>query len=245
MQSGIKREEAGQLTKKLKECRVHLQKDNLYSCLTCFRDVLEKVGATRMLPADEKHLHHEINTFQTDLAASQAFRHLYGPVTFKDDDIETALDFMKQLIRLREDEMQEAMESQKLEAALDADQEDLQRRVHEIMMLVEKGEFSMARELAGKDEEAADVLIEIYNESGIRYRKAPDLEKAEMTFKKALFIRPEDEGLHYNLARAYIDAKDWSSAKNTMAESLKLNPDFHEGMKLMAFIGRNDSLQAA
>ena len=50
-----------------------------------------------MLPDDEKQLHHDINTFQDDLSASRAFRHLYGPVTFKDGDFETSLDFMKQL----------------------------------------------------------------------------------------------------------------------------------------------------
>ena len=52
MAGEIRREEAGQITKKLLECRMHLQKDNVYSCLTGFRDVLEKVRSTRMLPAD-------------------------------------------------------------------------------------------------------------------------------------------------------------------------------------------------
>lgn len=231
----IKREEAGQLTKKLHECRIHLRKDNVYSCLTGFKEVLEKMGKIRMLPADEKQLQKDINTFQSDLASSRAFRHLYGPVTFKDDDIETALDFMKQLIQIKEEEIIETMESQKCEGE---DRNDLHQRIQNIMMPTEQGDFSTAREIAEQDEEAADALIEMYNTSGIQYRIEKDFERAIMTFKKALFVRPDDEGLYYNMARAYMEADDWKSAKNTMEEALKTNPDFQEGVQLLAFIDR-------
>ena len=233
VQGDIKREEAGQLTKKLQECRIHLRKDNVYSCLTGFREVLEKIGTTRMLPSDEKQMQKDINEFQNDLASSRAFRHLYGPVTFKDDDIETALDFMKQLIQIKEEEIIEAMESQKCEGE---DQNDIHQRIHNIMILVEQGDFSTARDMSEQDEEASDALIEMYNTSGIQHRKEKDFEKATMNFKKALFIRPHDEGLYYNMARAYIEADDWKSAKNTMEEALKTNPDFQEGIQLLVFI---------
>ena len=154
-----------------------------------------------MLPADEKQLHKDINKFQDDLSSSPAFRNIYGPVTFKDDDFETSLDFMKQLIQIKEEEIIAAMEDQKSKETSSGDQDDLQKRVQEIMMLVEKGDFSTAREMAEKDEEAADALMESYNASGIQNRKEKDFDKAIMTFKKALFVRPEDEGLYYNMAR--------------------------------------------
>jgi tetratricopeptide (TPR) repeat protein len=239
MAGEIKREDAGRITKKLLECRVHLQKDNVYSCLTGFKDVLERMHTTRMLPVDEKQLHQEINAFQTELACSRAFRHLYGPVTFKDDDIETALAFMKQLIQIKEEEIAEAMESQKNEAALNEKSDDLQQRIQEIMLHAEKGDFATARSLAEKDEEAADALIEIYNTSGIQFRVARDFDKAVTTFKKALFVRPDDEGLYYNMARSYIEAGDWKSANATMEEGLKNNPDFQQGLQLQTFIRKN------
>jgi tetratricopeptide (TPR) repeat protein len=235
VQGEIKREEAGQLIKKLKEYRIHLRKDNVYSCLTGFRDILEKMGKTRMLPADEKQLQTDINDFQKDLAASRAFRHIYGPVTFKDDDNETALDFMKQLIQIKEEEIIETMESQKCESE---DQNELHQRIQKIMMLVEQGDFSMAREIAELDEDASDALIEMYNAAGIQHRKDKDFEKAVQTFKKALFVRPDDEGLIYNMARSYIEAGDWKSAKNAMEETLEKNPDFQEGKQLLAFINK-------
>lgn len=241
MAGEIKREEVGRITSKLRECRVHLQKDNIYSCLTGFRDALEKTHTTRMLPGDEKKLYKDINAFQTELASSRAFRHLYGPVTFKDDDIDTSLDFMKQLIQIKEEEIAAAMESQKNENSLGEKPNDLQQRIQEIMLHVEKGDFATARNLAETNEDAADALIEIYNTSGIQSRMAGDFDKAVMTFKKALFVCPSDEGLYYNMARSYIEAGDWKSANSTMEEGLKNDPDFPEGLRLQAFIRKNIS----
>jgi tetratricopeptide (TPR) repeat protein len=239
MAGEIKREDAGWITKKILECRLHLKKENIYSCLATFKDALEKMHTTRMLPIDEKKLNQEINAFQTDLASSRAFRHLYGPVTFKDDDIATALDFMKQLIQIKEEEIAEAMEIQKDGATSGDKTNDLQKRIQEIMLCAEKGDFDIARGLAEKDEEAADALIEGYNASGIQSRMAGDFDKAVMTFKKALFVRPDDEALYYNMARSYIEAGDWKSANRTMEEGLKNNPAFQEGLRLQTFIRKN------
>lgn len=239
MQGGIKRDEAGNILKKLKDCRAHLQKENIYSCLLAFRDVLDKMGKTRMLPADEKQLHKEINVFQADLAAARSFRNLYGPVTFKDDDIETALDFMRQLIQIKEEEILAAMGGPGNKGPGSDGLDDLQQRIDKIMIHVEREDASAAKNIAEQDEEAADALIEMYNAAGIESRKDHDFEKAIKSFKKALFVRPDDEGLYYNLARAYIETEDWKSAKNTMQEALKINPDFQEGIRFHAFIDKN------
>jgi len=46
MAGEINRDDAGRITKKLLECRIRLKKDNVYSCLMGFRDVLEKMCTT-------------------------------------------------------------------------------------------------------------------------------------------------------------------------------------------------------
>jgi len=241
MASEIKREDAAQINKKLHECQIHLKKRNIYSCLTGFRDALELMLKTQMLPADQKQLQQDINAFQYELANSQAFRHIYGPVTFSDDDNATTLDFMKQLIMIKEEEIVESLEKQNKEdrTKKSGTENNLQHRIQEIMVLVEMGEFSEAKEKADQDEEARDALIDLYNTTGIESRKAEDYEKAIKSFKNALFINPEDEGLYYNLARAYIGATDWKAAKNSMEKGLKINPDFREGIQLMTFIDKN------
>lgn len=234
--SSIRREEAGLILKKVKDCRVQLQHENIYSCLMTFRDALEKALATKMLTADEKQVHKEINTFQADLAASKAFRNLYGPVTFSDDDIATALDFMKQLIQIREEELVAEMEKAQAEGG--AAQDTLQQRMDRIMVFVERGEGDTARAMADRDEEAADMLIEIYNAAGIERRKEQDFEKAKQSLKKALMLRPRDEGLYYNLARVHIDAGDWASAKVAVQQSLTINPGFQEGRRLQSYLNK-------
>jgi len=237
MQGGIKREDAGKILKKMKDCRFQLQKENIYSCLMTFRDILEKTLTTRMLPADEKQLHREINAFQADLAASRAFMKLYGPVTFMDDDIPTALDFMKQLIQIREEEIVAAMEKAQEEGSA-AETDTLQQRMERIMVFVEREDVDAARAMADKDEEAADALIELYNDSGIEQRREQDFENAVKAFRKALFLRPDDEGLYYNLARVHIDAGDWAAARTAAQEAIRANPDFQEGLRLRTFIDR-------
>jgi tetratricopeptide (TPR) repeat protein len=241
MQGGIKRDDAGKILNKLRDCRIHLQKENVYSCLLTFRDVLEKMGTTRMLPADDKQLHQEINKLQTDLAASRAFRNLYGPVTFKDDDIETALDFMKQLIQIKEEEILAAMDKPKVEGTGGAGPDSIQQRMDKIMVFLERDDLSTAKSMAEQDEEAADAVIEMYNAAGVEGRENHDFEKAVKTFKKALFLRPDDEGLYYNLARVHIDMGDGASARIAMQEALKANPDFQEGIQLLAFISKKYS----
>jgi tetratricopeptide (TPR) repeat protein len=237
MQEGIKRGDAGRIITKLHECRVYLQKDNVYSCLLSFKEVIEKVRTTKMLPQDEKLLRNDINSFQKDLSESKGFRALYGPVTFMDDDLDTAHDFMKQLIQIKEEEIMESLAKARSEEG--AAQETIDQRIDRIMVFVERGDDASARKMAEQDEEAADALIEIYNTSGIQLRQEQDFEKAVQTFRKALFIRPEDEGLYYNMARAYIEAGDWKAAKNTMKEALEKCPEFKEGIALLAFIDKN------
>ncbi|MBN1381548.1 MAG: hypothetical protein JXA41_07725, partial [Deltaproteobacteria bacterium] len=182
MAGEIKREEAGQINKKLHDCQILLKKGNIYSCLTCFKEALELMLKIKMLPADQKQLQKDINAFQYELASSHAFRHLYGPVTFSDDDIPTALDFMKQLITIKDEEIIESMEQQKREDAGGESADDQQKRVHEIVLLVEKGEFAAAKESADEDAEAREAVVEMYNTTGIESRVAEDFEKAIKSF---------------------------------------------------------------
>jgi hypothetical protein len=60
MVAEINRDDAGRLAQKLTECKNVLQTGNVFSCLLKFRDILEKMAKTAMIPADEKELHKEI-----------------------------------------------------------------------------------------------------------------------------------------------------------------------------------------
>ncbi len=56
MDEAIVRERASEISRTLGNCRKCLNQGNVYSCLTGFKDAMEKMLVTRMLPADEKEL---------------------------------------------------------------------------------------------------------------------------------------------------------------------------------------------
>lgn len=238
----IKREEAAHISRDLHECRRHLQKGNIFSCLVCFQRLLKKMLVTNMLPSDEKDLHHEINSFQKDLAASKIFRDVYGPVTFRDNDIATALDFMGQLIEIKDEETRTLLaEVQEAERTA---KDDTQTKLYKVKMLIEKGDYAAAQELLADEEEIISQLIHEYNAAGIEHRRAGRYDEAIREFKKAIVVHPLDEGLYYNLARALINKSAWQEAAEAIGDGLKVNPDFTEGIKLLKHIREKGAITA-
>ncbi len=240
MQEVIKREDTAVIFKRLDECRRHLQRGNIFSCLTAFREALKKMKETRMLPADEKELNKIINEFQEQLAHSKTFKDVYGPVTFRDNDIETALDFMNQLIMIKEEEIKQSLTvSETEEEMLTRQYTNLQEKLEKIKTLISIGDHALAKELIGEDDEVISQLIDFYNTEGITYRRKNDCERALQEFKKALVVYQQDEGIHYNIARAHGERSEWKDAEDAILSALNINPDFPEGKILLEYIRQN------
>jgi len=246
MDDAIKREEAGEIARKLSECRNQLQHGNIFSCLARFREVLEKMLSTKMLASDEKELKNDINIFQKDLSNSRIFRDVYGPVAFHDNDFTTLLDFLKQLIRIKEEETIELMERNETKKVDNRQTSPQAAEVHnllqQIKILIKKGDYAIAQETIAGDEEIIALLVEEYNVSGIRYRREGRFDEAVSEFKKALVVQPRDEGLYYNIARAHIAKKEWKAAAEVIGEGLKINPHFGEGITLLKYIRENGGI---
>ncbi len=240
MQEVIKREDTAVIFKRLDECRRHLQRGNIFSCLTAFREALKKMKDTRMLPADEKELNKIINEFQEQLEHSKTFKDVYGPVTFRDNDIETALDFMNQLIMIKEEEINQSLTVNETEEEMLTRQfANLQEKLEKIKTLISIGDHALAKELIGEDDEVISQLIDFYNTEGITYRQSNDCERALQEFKKALVVYQQDEGIYYNLARAHMERNEWKPAEEAILSGLNINPDFPEGKTLLAHIRKN------
>jgi tetratricopeptide (TPR) repeat protein len=238
MAEAIKREDASKIINKINECKNSLQRGNIFSCLICFKEALEKMNTTRMLPADEKALQKEINAFQKSLSASTLFKDTYGPVTFRDNDNAPTLALMNQLIEVKEQEIQEIMVQEELAAqsgSASGGQEG-QDPLAAVKTLVERGDFATAREMLQNREDLAALLVDEYNSTGIEHRRAGRFAEALSEFRKALALYPRDEGLYYNIARVYIAQKEWQSAADTIQEGLQVNPNFTEGIKLLKYI---------
>ena len=238
MANVIKRDEAGNIVGKLSECNNHLQRGNVYSCLVAFKEVLEKMNSTKMIPTDEKALYAEINIFQKNLSSSKIFLDVYGPVTFRDNDIAPALALMQQLIEVKEDEIKELMAA-KEEALASQDgaaADGINAQVKQIKILIEQGDYAIAQEMLVNRDDLISILVDDYNGAGIEHRRAGRYDEALNEFKKALVVSPQDEGLYYNIARVYIAKMEWKRAADTIIEGLKINPEFEEGIKLLKYI---------
>ncbi len=240
MAEAVRREDAVQILRKLDECRIHMKKGQLNGCLHLFRDTLERILRTPMIPADEKMVREAVNTLQHDIADSRAFLDEFGPVSFRDNDIRTSLDFLRQMLQVQVEEMsiplttrQESDEdAEEGKPAPDASEE----KAKEALSLLEGGDENKASEFIRNDEVALAMVLQICNTAGIEYRKAGLFDRAITEFRKALFFHPQDEGLYYNLARAFAEKKDWDQAEQTILEGLKTKPDFREGKALLKYI---------
>lgn len=240
MSEVIRREDTAVIFKRLDECRRHLQKGNIFSCLISFREALKKMKATRMIPADEKELNKIINEFQEQLATSKTFRDVYGPVTFRDNDIDTALDFMNQLILIKEEEINQSLAETETEEEMRAKKfATLQEKLEKIKMLISIGDHALAKELIGDDDEIISPLIDFYNTEGITYRRNKDSERALQEYKKALVVYQQDEGIFYNLARVHVERLEWACAEEAIRSGLDINPEFAEGKTLLAHIQKH------
>ncbi len=228
MDEAIKREETALIAKKLSDCKRHLQKGNIYSCLIDFREALEKLLTTKMLPSDQREFNKEINEFQQRLADSKTFKDVYGPISFRDNEPKTTLDFIRQLVHVKEEEIVATLEESKKSTA--AEDED---KINKIKALIGKGDHAEAKELINDDEKIASVLVHYYNGKGIQFRREGRYIEAIAEFKKALVAQPDDEGLYYNIARGYIGRKEWKEAKEAVEESLRINAGFKEGIDLL------------
>jgi tetratricopeptide (TPR) repeat protein len=240
MDEVIKREEASEIARKLNECRNHMQRGNIYSCIVCFKEALEKIMTTKMLASDEKELKKNVNLFQKHLSESRTFRDVFGPVTFRDDDFTTSFAFIKQLIHIKDEETlalvaeKEAKNADLQEKSGQPD--DTPNKIRQIKVFIEKGDHAIARETIAEDEEIISFLVEEYNSLGILHRREGRYDEAISEFKKALVVQPRDEGLYYNIARVSIAKEEWKEAADVICEGLKINPRFEEGIKLLKYI---------
>jgi tetratricopeptide (TPR) repeat protein len=188
---------------------------------------MEKMVVTRMLPQDEKDLQEGINDFQRQLMASTAFKNTFGPITFQENENETTLSFVRQLVCVSEEEI-----ARKLADG----EENQENRACTIMRLIDKGELQKARSLIGTNEDLLGFILHTYNALGIQARKDGDFDKAVAEFNKALSVSPDDEALLYNLARAYAAKKEKKPAVESIQKALKINPAFTEAQTLLNHI---------
>lgn len=247
MADAIRRDDAGKIFSMLKECHKSLQRGNIYSCLIAFSEVLEKINSTRMISADDKALRIGINTFQRELASSSLFRDAYGPVTLRDNDFAPSMALMKQLIEIKEEEINELVAAKEVAQASpngSSNREDIIAiQVIEIKKFIEQGDYATAQEMLVNREDLLSIIVDDYNGAGIVHRRAGRYDEALSTFKKIIAISQQDEGLYYNIARVYVCKREWKTAAEMMQSALRINPEFEEAIKMLKYIRETGNVE--
>jgi tetratricopeptide (TPR) repeat protein len=71
-----------------------------------------------------------------------------------------------------------------------------------------------------------------YNTLGINLRKQGKYEQAKVAYKQALDLAPDDENVHYNMAKSYYFASELDAAIRYLTNALSINAGFDEARKL-------------
>lgn len=91
-------------------------------------------------------------------------------------------------------------------------------------------------------EETKELFIEVlkydanspnpFNSLGVKLRKEGDLPGALHAYRQALELTPDDENIHFNMAKAQFFMGDNKGAQDALLKALWINPNFTEGLKL-------------
>ncbi|WP_051261207.1 tetratricopeptide repeat protein [Desulfovibrio inopinatus] len=94
----------------------------------------------------------------------------------------------------------------------------------------------------GRFQEAKAIFVDIikhdpnavnpYNDLGVRLRRKGDFEGALNAYRQGLAISPNDDHIHYNVAKAFLFSGRLELGMGWLERALKLNPDFEEARKL-------------
>lgn len=76
----------------------------------------------------------------------------------------------------------------------------------------------------------------LFNEFGINLRKNKMLDQALDYYKRAEDLTQTDENLHYNIARAFFEKKNYEQCFESLKKALDINPDLEVAKKFLTYL---------
>ncbi len=235
-----------ELFHKFHTCEMNLKQGKIAACLIGFKEVIEKSPAIPKSDREKGELNLGIEGFLKALSAHKKFTEIFGEMSFGDTDLETNLEFIKSMIVAQEQEIvsrvqkdEEAAEGKRLDIASiePKNKEEFEGKIEEAIKLINEGKLSQAMvEIINTSENIREGVILHYNAMGMKSREIKQFDEAIANYSKAISVSPEDENLHYNMARAYFDAGKLDNAQEYLGMALKLNPEFKEGKAFFNYL---------
>ncbi len=128
--------------------------------------------------------------------------------------------------------------------ALSLDEQNVRANFGVGICYMARGEEEKAREVFERvlhiDAAFEDEHKHLFNEYGIRLRKAGMIAESVDFYNRALELTVDDENLYYNLARAEMERKNMDAVKDALARCIQLNPEHAEALKVLAFLKKKN-----
>jgi tetratricopeptide (TPR) repeat protein len=238
--------QANEVDRKFSAARMALKKGDILKCLTQFNEALDAFGSVQVLPAEKAILEGAISSLQSDLTSNEGFKKVFGPVTFADADVASTAAFLGELIRAYSEQVVEGAE---MATALEAEPEKKPERVEgeqmemkpedrieAIIGHIKSDKADEAKALIDDDEDVLTRVLNRLNSHGMSCRRAGRIDEAINSYESCLLVCDNDEGIYFNLARAYMEGDQAERALQAINKALAINPDFHEGQSLLGMI---------
>ena len=242
-----------ELFRRFHACELHVKQGKIAACLISFKEIIDRMPAIPMSDKEKKELHAGIEGFLKNLSAHKKFKEIFGEFTFGDTDLATNLEFMKSMISAQEEEIvqkvqkdEEAAEAQRLEIDREkqAQQEEMRKKIEQAIVFIDQENLPSALEIIKESEEISEAVAFHYNEAGMQYRATKSFDEAVKNYSRAILVSPEDENLHYNIARAYFEEGKRDKAEEFLDKAMKLNPEFKEAKALYEYLLKLDKAQS-
>lgn len=124
--------------------------------------------------------------------------------------------------------------------ALKVDEENVRANFGLGITYLERGENSKAEDILARvvklDGAFEQEHKHLFNEFGINLRKNGMLDQAVTYYQRAMELSSQDENLHYNMARAYLEKKQPAEALDSLLKGLAINPGQEILVKFVAWM---------
>jgi tetratricopeptide (TPR) repeat protein len=241
--------QANEVDRKFSAARMALKKGDTLKCLTLFKEALDAFGSAKVLPAEKTILEGAISALQSELTSNEGFKKIFGPVTFADADVASTAVFLGELIRAYSEQVVEGAEGiattpehepekepERLEREREQTELQSEDRIEAIIGHISNKKADEAKALIGDDEDILTRVLNQLNSHGMSCRKAGSIDEAINSYESCLLVCEDDEGIYFNLARAYMEGGQAEPALQAINKALAINPDFQEGQSLLGMI---------
>lgn len=240
-----------------------IRQNKLLAAATSIYEAVSFVTRTSLMKHEQSDFAQAIDQAVYHFSNSAELKKIYPlQITYKEGNEKQLLTQLKEVLQMLQDELndslgdiniedfkklklkdaQELLNEQKFDEAkalldkLAADIDDDVKLKEEIAQkFFDAGRYKETIEYIEKASNQNPDSAHLFNKFGMELRKQGKFAEAEAFYLAAVKIKPDDEVLHFNLGRVYLDWERWDMVEKSAKDALNINLKFEEARKLLTF----------